>query len=236
MRTCGISKIGITVLISIYSASLVEVASAGRRRNRKLIRNVGELQEENYISSREHDHRISRNLGVGLDNLKYESSESRYHIQTTRGKDNKGQGKGTNYSDNLMGKGKGSSPNYGKGSVSSYGKGNASSYGKGNGKGSSSIGTMESEDTPYFSATESPSSIPTTLLENNIPTNQKKEHWNSKKGKHSKLRKSDKGLSTYHPIPHPTRTPTADRKFYRIFLHDLLEMASHFLLFLNLSL
>mmetsp|Transcript_17696 Transcript_17696/g.40825 ORF Transcript_17696/g.40825 Transcript_17696/m.40825 type:complete len:467 (+) Transcript_17696:32-1432(+) len=197
MRTRSVCKAGIIVLISIYSASSVKIAVSGRR-NHKLIRHSDEHQEEDFRSSRDYNRKISRSLGVGMDNLRYENTRGQYHIET-RGKDNKGKGKGINYSDNLIGKGKGASPSYGKGIVSSYGKGS--------GKGSVTTGNLESEDIPYLSSTEPPSSIP-TFLEKNKAKNQKKEHGDSKKGKHSKLRKSDKELS-FHPNPQPTRIPTA---------------------------
>jgi len=192
MRTRSILRIGITVSVSIFSASSVEVA-IGRRRNRRVLRHSSALPEHsNRRSNREYVDGIPRYLGVGLNNLKYGEIRGQHHADEARGKS---KGKGKYYSDDFRGKGKGYSP----------------SHGKGSGKGDNNSGSIDTEDTSRLSPTDPPFSTPTISTKSSKPTNQKKEYVDSKRGKQSKLMKSEKASPTFKPILHPTRLPSSDK-------------------------
>jgi hypothetical protein len=204
MRTRSILRIAIGISVSIYSTSSVEVA-IGRRRSRRVIRHGSALPEpSNKHSNGEYAHEIPRSLGVGLDNLKYGSKGGQYHIEETRGKSGKGNGKGNYYSDDFRGKGKGYVP----------------SDGKGSGKGYNDSGSIDSEDIPRPSPTKPPFPTPTMSPKSGKPTN----HVSSKGGKQTK---SEKASPTYKPISQPTRLPTSNSKFTTNFRMTILQITQH---------
>ena len=84
MRTHEILKLGISISISFYSASSVDV-SIGRRRNRRAIHHSRGISESTTESNRGYKHATRRSLGVGLENLKYGKSVKQHYVVEERG-------------------------------------------------------------------------------------------------------------------------------------------------------
>ena len=204
MRTHEILKLGISISISFYSASSVDV-SIGRRRNRRAIHHSRGISESTTESNRGYKHATRRSLGVGLENLKYGKSVKQHYVVEERGG---GKGKGGYSADSSKGKGKGYTQHYvveKRGTDSSRGKGKGYTPSRERGKGKGHYDSDSIDISPSPSPTKSPKS--------SKPKYEKKKHVKSKREKHAKLRKSDKASPTFQPVFYPTSLPESQGTF-----------------------